>query len=141
MDHKASFLKIAQAGGGGANLGSFFFLFIFSRWSSALDHSATAPPFIEHLYIFILVRAEIANLEAKAAKTIVRSIWLFILIVSKQDGGWKGQFYFDRRWKIAIVAKMKVFTKLMLVFKGSRLSGRVVRATCKPVTQMVLLVN
>ena len=134
-----------RPGGGGGEPRIFFLFVYFLSLKQCLRPLGYCAPFHKaslHLFtIFILVRAEIANLEAIAAKTIVRSIWLFILIVSKQDGGWKGQFYFDRRWKIAIVAKMKVFTKLMLVFKGSRLSGRVVRATCKPVTQMVLLVN
>ena len=39
-----TFLKIAQAGGG-ANVGHWF-SFIFSLTSSALDHLATATPFL-----------------------------------------------------------------------------------------------
>ena len=38
----ANFFKVAQAGGRTWDL--FVFLFIFSFKSSALDHSATAPP-------------------------------------------------------------------------------------------------
>ena len=39
-----SFFKKLPRSGGGANLGSFWFSFIFSHNCSALDHSATAPP-------------------------------------------------------------------------------------------------
>ena len=41
--------------GRGANLGSFWFSFIFSLYSSALDHSATAPPLLCCNFMFEVV--------------------------------------------------------------------------------------
>ena len=44
MKHNFFFFFFKRCPGRGANLGSFWFSFIFSLQSSALDHSATAPP-------------------------------------------------------------------------------------------------
>ena len=54
-----SFFKGARAGG--ANPGSFWFSFIFSSlWSSALDHSATAPPLIL-FWVFVIIEQRTAQ--------------------------------------------------------------------------------
>ena len=67
----------------GGNLGSFWFSFLFSLYSSALDHSATAPPLSDYLSYCLLY---LVISRGHCFLAFLRVIFMGFRVYSRLDG-------------------------------------------------------